>query len=840
MGYCEIDNPEFRLVFDAIPAMFFVKDLNNRVLMVNKVMADAYGMAVDEIEGKLCQEIFDDEVAKKYWKDDEQVINTGKPKIDIIEQIVSEDGTRWMKTSKIPHHDKNGKMIGIIGFSVDITSFKFVEQSLREAERRYRFASDILELLNQGVEKIDLIREILIRFKNYTNADAVAIRLRDGNDYPYYTTNGFSDDFVKAENSLCPRAAGDGCSFVLECMCGNVIQGRTDPKEDFFTKHGSFWSNCTSDLLNNATEEELQSRTRNRCNGDGYESVALVPLRSDGDCVGLFQINHHAPDFFLESDIQFFEKIAVSICLALKRMEVARITESMNSSLETKVEERTKELALERDRLKAIFNAAAEGIAVVSNDMVIQEANATLIEMLGIKNGDKLDETVMVDDLDPLRDIVRRGANGQTSTDFKCHMKRIDGTEMPVLVTTTPFPDYGETTVVLLITDITERVAAEEGILRSQTLAAVGTLAAGVAHEFNNIHGIIKGNIDLVLRGAEVLRSENAVISNSVRTKLDVVKDMIERASDITNNLLMFTREQKNGFDVIGIQDVVRGALKLLESEMRSSGIRIYTGVIDDANVYASKGQLGQVFMNLLINAMHALVGAEQKCVYVDVERDNGDVVVSIRDTGLGISEEEQNRIFTPFFTTKGEHASGGSKQNEVRGTGLGLSVVHTVMERHSGSIVVSSKLGYGTTFLVRLPVYCGPKYETEPMPIGDHDGGRVLVLEDEEKIGNIIREILEAVGYDVFYTDDGAVALDEHKTNPFDVMIIDLLMPKMPGLTFIENVNDLPNIPYKVVLTGNARIGVKLGKHGVDHIIMKPFEIEDILQAVNRTKEKS
>ena len=171
----------------------------------------------------------------------------------------------------------------------ELEALRDVESKLKQAEWRQDLATQILETLNKSIGKQDTIRNLLLLIKRETGFEAVGVRLCEGDDFPYYLTNGFPDEFVEAERFLCEcNPAGevirdsDG-NPVLECMCGNVIRGRTNPALPFFTEGGSFWSNCTTELLASTTEEDRQARTRNRCNGEGYESVALIPLRANGE-----------------------------------------------------------------------------------------------------------------------------------------------------------------------------------------------------------------------------------------------------------------------------------------------------------------------------------------------------------------------------------------------------------------------------------------------------------------------------------------------------------------------------------------------------------------------------
>ena len=161
--------------------------------------------------------------------------------------------------------------------------------------------------------------------RNWSGCEAVGVRLRYGYDFPYYETRGFSDYFVLTENTLCVVDGRNEIAKdlngdpVLECMCGNVIRGRFDPEKEFFTEYGSFWTNSTSELLAKTSEENMQAKTRNRCNREGYESVALIPLRMAGEGYGLLQFNDKRRDMFSPAKINLLERIASNITFSLAK-----------------------------------------------------------------------------------------------------------------------------------------------------------------------------------------------------------------------------------------------------------------------------------------------------------------------------------------------------------------------------------------------------------------------------------------------------------------------------------------------------------------------------------------
>jgi len=206
---------------------------------------------------------------------------------------------------------------------------------------------------------------------------AVGIRLQEGHDYPYYETRGFPEAFVKAESRLC-ACDGDGTLLcddlgapILECMCGNILRERFDPSLPFFTANGSFWTNSTTRLLASTSEADRQARTRNRCNGEGYESVALVPLRFGGQTFGLLQINDHRPDRFSPATIALYERLATKLALALQgRRNLDALADS-------------------EKKFRLLYENAPVGIFTSSSRGQLLSANPALVRMLGCDSAEQ-------------------------------------------------------------------------------------------------------------------------------------------------------------------------------------------------------------------------------------------------------------------------------------------------------------------------------------------------------------------------------------------------------------------------------------------------------------------
>ena len=244
-------------------------------------------------------------------------------------RIVWPDGTiRWVSETGDIVRDESGNAVRMLGVVQDITDYK-------TRQEHEQLAGQILMCLNRESTGADLVREVLKLVKKATGFDAVAIRQREGEDFPYLEVDGFGEDFVAAENYLCSRDGAGNLVYdskgrpVMECMCGNILRSRTDAALPFFTEAGSFWTNSTTELLACTSQEYLQVHTRNRCNQAGYESVALIPLRCGDEIVGLLQLNDTRRGRFTAEMISFLEEIGTSIGIGMARARAEREVENL-------------------------------------------------------------------------------------------------------------------------------------------------------------------------------------------------------------------------------------------------------------------------------------------------------------------------------------------------------------------------------------------------------------------------------------------------------------------------------------------------------------------------------
>ncbi len=318
---------------------------------------------------------------------------------------------------------------------------------------RLRAVTDLLRLLGSDMPRERMLAGLLESMRRWSGCGAVAIRLRQGDDFPYCQTSGFPEAFVALENSLCPGSTGrftESGEPLLECMCGNVIQGRTDPSKAFFTPFGSFWTNGTTELLATTTEEDRQGRTRNRCNTAGFESVALVPLRFGGRCHGLLQFNDHEPGRFDPALLEFLECLAESVALWLSRREL---------------EEGRAELEEQAEALFETGNAVR--LLVDPTDGRILRANRQAVEFYGYSMDQLTSMRITQINEDVPGEVRRRMRSlvtGEATGPFFFQHRLADGTTREVEVHSRPMTYKGRLVLFSIVLDLTERRRAEEHV----------------------------------------------------------------------------------------------------------------------------------------------------------------------------------------------------------------------------------------------------------------------------------------------------------------------------------------------------------------------------------------
>ncbi|MBN2807995.1 MAG: PAS domain S-box protein [Deltaproteobacteria bacterium] len=438
--------------------------------------------------------------------------------------------------------------------------------------------------------------------------------------------------------------------------------------------------------------------------------------------------------------------------------------------------------------------------------------------------------------LNPLARAITEGMILELADNTVLHSR--SGQEFKIADSASPIRDEKSQIIggVLVFRDISERERMQEEVLKLRKLESVGRLAGGIAHDFNNLLTGIMGNIEVAMMrlGAESKRS---------RENLNKALKASRRAADLTQKLLTFAKGGEPVKEAAAIAEIIKDS-----AEFSLTGSKIALSLALAADLWAAEvdaGQISQVIQNLVINAVHAmpdggtiLITAEN--VEIALSQTSGlslkpgpYVKILVRDQGLGIAEDLRDKIFDPFFTTKSE------------GSGLGLSVIHSIVNKHQGCVRVASEPGVFTEFTVFLPALgiasekIVQKFSREPDAVKP---ARILVMDDEEIVREIISELLQAYGYEVVTVSDGQQVLAAYSAQPFDLVIMDLTVPGgMGGLETLALLQEIDPKVKAVVSSGYANdpVVADYGRYGFCGFLHKPYIIEDLLQLLKRNLDK-
>lgn len=523
------------------------------------------------------------------------------------------------------------------------------------------------------------------------------------------------------------------------------------------------------------------------------------------------------------------------------------------------------ELQASQARFKHLSESGVIGIIIADLAGNIHEANEAFLQIVGYTKDDLLNGRLRWTDLTPgewrdqdataMRKMLATGVEKPREKEYL----RKDGTRVPVLVGGAMLDD---TRCIGVILDLTERERAlelgakamvnaevesahrarvesalrqtEEQLRQSQKLEALGALTGGIAHDFNNLLSVILSYSALLLG--------NFAFDDPTRADLEQIFTAGERASQMTQQLLAFSRQQVLQPSVVSLNESMAGLAKMLP---RLVGEDVEFTLSLDAQpglVLVDPSQVDQVLLNLIVNAREAMpnggkISVETRDAVVEdghaeaLELAPGEYVrLSVSDTGAGMDAETQARIFDPFFTTK----------PKGKGTGLGLATVFGIVKQSAGSVVVQSELGVGTVFRVYLPRAVGHERATEkPKPKNETEGGieTLLLAEDDEQVRVLASSILRRHGYKVIEAASGseAVELGESYAEEIHLLVTDVVMPRMNGAALFERLRE--RRPDLRVLYMSGYNDEAMERHGMvsarDGFVQKPFLPRQLLEKV-------
>ena len=525
---------------------------------------------------------------------------------------------------------------------------------------------------------------------------------------------------------------------------------------------------------------------------------------------------------FNEDDINFLQAMANTIAAAIERR-----------SAEEK-------LRLSGETLRTLIDASPIGIIVTSMDEIVTLFNPAAEAMFGLRAaellGRPLPESLMGDEAERamLHDAI---ANERPISAYQVRRHRTDGTALHLNLWAAKLHDAaGRPDAVLsLVSDVTLQHTLETQFRQSQKMEAVGRLAGGVAHDFNNLLTVIRANADFV--------HADLAPDDERRRDVEEIRKAADRAAGLTRQLLVFSRRGVVQPKALLLNEVVAGMEQML-ARMIGEDVMLASVLAPQLpTVQGDQGQMEQVLLNLVVNARDAMVnggtitittgtvtlGEEARGWPMPVAP--GDyALLTVSDSGAGMSEDVQAHIFEPFFTTK----------EPGKGTGLGLSTVYGIVDQMEGSICVRSEVNRGTSFSIYLPAVPGSVPESAPEPAAElpaRSSETILLVEDEPAVRRLARRALEAQGFRILEAASGPEALEicEKHVTELDMLLTDVVMPRMSGVELASRLTAID--PALRVLYMSGYTEDALGQRGVlspeTAFLSKPFTPATLIEAV-------
>jgi PAS domain S-box-containing protein len=684
----------------------------------------------------------------------------------------SDGEIRWIRVIARIERDWNGRAIRLVGAHIDVTDQMLAQAKLRESEQRFRLIADSAPV-PIWVTKLDRTRS----FVNRAYVDFLGVSAEEALAFDWRKAL-HPDDLPRI---LTQQQSGE-CSL-----------------KPFF----------------------LEARYR-RADGEWrwLRSESQPRWDANGKHIGFIGVAHDVT--------------------AAKQGEIE--LRRLNETLEERIKERTAQLAANEARMRAIFDTSNQYQGILDIEGRVTHANR--IALAGMRAGDvdviglKLWEAPWFTHTPGVTDMLRKAFARVLEGDSFSNEVRLDfaSGERHFELSMRPLLDQHDAIMgaVAEAVDITERIQGEELLRQSQKMEAVGQLTGGVAHDFNNLLTIIRSATDFLRR--RDLPEERR------RRYVDAISETVERASKLTAQLLAFARRQPLTPQVFNVGEQVESVVQLIRP-LVGSRIQIELAVTE-SNLFtlADVAQFQTALINLAVNARDAMNGEGRLVISVrstgaipplrgQITRPGAFIAISVSDTGGGIAPQHLNAIFEPFFTTK-----------EVgKGTGLGLSQAFGFAKQSEGDIAVDSRLGHGASFTIYLPQASPPQTgpdaslaRIEPATIGR--GYRVLVVEDNDEVGQFSTELLEDLGYVTRRVANAQDALAILADNEFavDLVFSDVIMPGINGLELAGIIRErYPGLPV-VLTSGYSHVLAENAHHGFE-LIKKPYSVESLSRILRK-----
>lgn len=708
------------IVQDCATPMFCL-DNGSNIVFVNKGAYELLGYEQHELLGKHFSEVDKDWSLEQAQKDREAA-----------NQSDTNNTFAWLKKDKsclsiqgdiLSTTFRNAHCIFVSG--VNVTSFV-------ESHRQATFIQETLLILNQTLNTRETIRHLIELIREFSGMESVAIRYTNQEgDFPYYEYLGFAKEPSEEEQCLLfDKTAGRTGSSEewggdLECFCGQVLMPDNSFTLPNTTPYGSFWTNDLSELLLNHTSDRFPFPIRTSCSKRGYRSMLIVPIKAMNQTIGLLKLNDSRAQMLSTKIVQLYEEFAASIGITLARIDDVEA------------------LQYSELRFMEMLKASPDPILLISDDHFI-DCNLATATLLGFSSRDDFLRTHPAEISPPNqpdgRDSFEK-ANEMMSLAYKKGFlrfewmhQRVNGKLFPVEVSLTPMIYRGETMLHCVWRDLSIQKQLEVALIQAQKSEAIGTLAAGIAHEINTPAQFVGDNLSFIKSSWENLTKllEKFDLLLRALKEHQPTADIVDEIAKLSSEMdLPFIKSELNAAisesceGIMRISNIVRamknfahpGSSERTPSDLNNA-IRDTVAIARNEWKYVAKTELdlapdlplvpcllsefNQSVLNLIVNSAQALKERQQiepnlqGVIKIRTYQSNDHVHIEIADNGGGIPEQLQSKIFDQFFTTKAVGT----------GSGQGLPIVwSTIVNKLGGKVFFSNNEMHGATFLIELPL---------------------------------------------------------------------------------------------------------------------------------------
>jgi PAS domain S-box-containing protein len=843
---------------------------------------DFLGYTLEEIIGKTPFDFMPPDEAERVGAVFAEIVSKKELIKDLENWIIRKDGKKvCLLTNGVPVLDENGNLRGYRGVDKDVTDYKRTEKDVRKLSRAVEQSPASIVITNPKGD-IEYVNPKFTRLTGYTMEEVSGKNsrilksgetpreeyarlwkmIKDGKSWhgefhnrkkngelywesvsisPIFDESGEVTNFLAVKEDITERKLAEEALRETTDHLENLLSFANAPiivwdKEQKITRF-----NLAFERLTGYTMYEVIGKHPEVLFAEDIDAArSLLARTSDGDHL----VSEEIPIRSKKGDVRLILWNTANVYAADEKTIIATIAHGQDISERKKAEEALQESEL---RFRSLYENTTIGLYRTTPDGRILLANPALVKMLGYESFQELAaRNLEKDRFEPSykrKDFIEKIEKDGVLNAYESKWIRNDGKALFIIENARAIRDAQNKTLYYdgTVEDITERKLLEEQMRQMQKLESLGTLAGGIAHDFNNILNIILGCSSLL----EMRINQPDKFSESIQA----IAHAVERGTGLVRQIMTFARKAETDFAPVDVHDLIHELFSMLEQTFPK--VITFNAQLDDLLpiLYADHSQLHQVFLNLCVNARDAMpkggtikiTAKVRKHAYVQERFPAADqefyVCIDIADTGEGMNEDVRARIFDPFFTTK-EHG---------KGTGLGLAVVHGIMQAHHGFINVESSPGQGTVFHLYMPVLAVTQNVQESRETVETRVRRgtetILLVEDEELFLDMLSMVLESQGYTIIKAGNGKQAVKLYKENQqkIDLVVTDMGLPEMTGKDEFRELKKI-NPGVKVILASGflePETKTELFQAGAKSFIQKPYNADAILATIREVLDQ-